>query len=67
MSDADDFTGRDYWDLGVELHMLTEKRFGLALLPPFSSRGGIDDHLVNSILLPTLPTNGVWSARRPWN
>ena len=28
---------------------------------------GIDPRLVNSILLPTLPTIQVWSARRPWN
>lgn len=58
---------REFIDLGVELHMLNEKRFGLALLPPFSRREGIDPRLVNSILLPTLPTIGVWSARRPWN
>ncbi len=32
------------------------------------SRGtGIDPRLVNSILLPTLPTTGVWSTRPPWN
>ena len=56
-----------YRDFGIELHMLNEKRFGLALLPPFSRGAEIDPHLVNSILLPTLPTIGVWSARRPWN
>jgi len=65
--DDDDPAVREYWDLGVELHMLSEKRFGLALLPPFSRGTGIDPRLVNSILLPTLPTTGVWSTRRPWN
>ena len=58
---------RQFRDFGVELHMLNEKRFGLAFLPPFSSDTEIDVRLVNSILLPTLPTTGVWSARRPWN
>jgi len=58
---------REYRDFGIELHMLNEKRFGLAFLPPFSREAEIDSRLVNSILLPTLPTTEVWSARRPWN
>jgi spermidine synthase len=58
---------REYRDFGIELHMLNEKRFGLAFLPPFSRGAGVDPRLVNSIFLPTLPTIPVWSARRPWN
>ena len=58
---------REFRDFGVELHMLNEQGFRLAFLPPFSRETAINPSLVNSILLPTLPTTDVWSARRPWN
>jgi len=54
-----------YRDLGVELHALTRKRFGLAFPPPFSTSADIDLFLVNSILRPTLPRRPVLSVRRP--
>ena len=57
----------EYWDPDVELSILNEKRFGLSFPPPFPRSTEIDARRVNSILLPTLPTTKIWSARRPWN
>ena len=57
---------REYWDLGVELHMLNERRFDLAFPAPFSTTAAIDTRFVNSILLPKLPVTGVWQVRKPW-
>jgi len=57
----------EYRDLGVELFILNEKRFGLSFPPPFPRSTEIDWRWVNSILLPTLPTTALWSTRRPWN
>ena len=57
----------EYRDLGVELLILNEKRFGLSFPPPIPGSREIDTRWVNSILLPTLPTTEIWSTRRPWN
>jgi len=54
-----------YRDLGVELHILNEKRFGLAFPAPFSRTAAVETGSVNSILLPRLPVMGVWRVRRP--
>ena len=55
----------EYRDLGIELLMLNEKRFGLAFPGPFSREAAIDAASVNSILRPKLPVTGVWRIRRP--
>ena len=52
-----------YRDLGVELHILNRKRFGLSFPPPFPASVPIDQLRVNSILRPTLPRRTVWSVR----
>ena len=65
--DDRDPEAREYWDLGVELLMLNEKRFGLAFPPPFSPAGPVETGSVNSILLPKLPVTGIWRLRKPWN
>lgn len=57
---------RQYRDLGIELDVLNEKRFGLSFPPPFPLSSAIDFSKVNSILRPTLPAESVWSIRRPW-
>jgi spermidine synthase len=57
----------EYRDLGVELSMLNETRFGLSFPAPFPRSAEIDAQWVNSILRPRLPTTDIWSVRRPWN
>ena len=61
-----DVPGFEYRDLGVELAMLNERRFGLSFPAPFPA-SEIDTKWVNSILRPTLPTGSIWGVRRPWN
>ncbi len=65
--DDRDPEAREYWDLGVELLMLNEKRFGLAFPAPFSRAAPFETGSVNSILLPKLPVTGIWRLRKPWN
>ena len=52
-------------DLGIDLRVLNERRFGLGFPPPFSRSAGIDPFKVNSILRPTLPDRRIPSVRGP--
>lgn len=65
-NDDRDPTAHTYVDLGIDLHVLNERRFGLAFPPPFSRSEDIDPFKVNSILRPTLPNRRILSVRKPW-
>jgi len=55
-----------YADLGIETHLLNEKRFGLAFPVRIEPDGEIDPSQVNSILRPRLPTFDLGDIRNPW-
>ena len=65
-NDGRDPTVHTYRDVGIDLHVLNERRFALAFPPPFSRSADIDPFLVNSILRPTLPRRRILSVREPW-
>ncbi len=50
----------EYWDPGVEMHVLNQTRFELSLESPLKVPETVDDRLVNSILRPTLPLKPWW-------
>ena len=64
--DDRDPTMHAYRDLGIELHVLNERRFSLAFPPPLSRTAAINPFKVNSILRPTLPNRSLLSVRKPW-
>ena len=64
--DDRDPTVHSYWNLGIDLRVLNERRFALAFPPPFSRSADIDPLKVNSILRPTLPNRRLLSVRTPW-
>jgi spermidine synthase len=63
----DEAPAAEYRDLCIELSLLNEKRFHLSFPPPLAGVEEVDAQWVNSILRPTLPANGIWLVRRPWN
>ncbi len=56
----------EYWDPGIEMHVLNEERFRLAFSLPFPDYRSVDPALVNSIMRPTLPTLDFFFTRMPW-
>ncbi len=55
---------REYWDLGIRLHVINEERFGLAF--PELRLAMLDARKINSIMRPTLPVLGISHIRTAW-
>ena len=56
----------EYVDFGIKMHIMNEKRFGLAFPALPQPTEQVDFSKVNSILRPTLPEGKMWHIRAPW-